>query len=117
MEVKPSSWTDGVFGNIYFHGDDTDYLVGHFRDHLRHLVATACCSSDSTDTCRDIHLLVHFPLSFDVHCVDSLIRGKQQRQPSDDVKSTTDCLAFMELMGSGEVYMAREACVEAIEQN
>lgn len=114
-DVKRSS-TVGVVANVYFYGDDLNCLAEHVHDHLRHLVATTYHGSNSTDTCLELHLLVHFPLSFNSDHVDSLIRAKQQRETSDRVKSTVDCLEFMELSKNGEIYMAREQAIR-VEQN
>jgi hypothetical protein len=110
FELKPPSRPNSLRANVFFHGDDVHSLIDHAFDHLRHIVNAARCSNTSNADRRDLYLFIQFPSIFDAQHVDSLIRMPQQQQQSkcDDVESSTNSTAFMQLHGMCQVYMARE---------
>jgi hypothetical protein len=113
-ELKPPSRPNSLRANVFFHGDDVHSLIEHAFDHLRHIVNDARCSNTSNADRRDLYFFLHFPSIFDAQHIDSLIRMPQQQQQqqhqsqSDDVGSSTDSTAFIELHRIAQVYMARE---------
>jgi hypothetical protein len=112
--MKPPSRSNSLSACVYFHGDDVHCLIDHAFDHMRHIVNAARCGNKSNAACRDLYFFLHFPSILDAQHVDSLIRMPQQQQQqqhqsqSDDVESSTNSTAFIELHQIVQVYMARE---------